>query len=98
MGASHGSAWGELSVNAVPSVFVDNENTESSDGYVVLDLRVGARMRTAHSVSLEPFFAVTNVLDRTYVGAVVVNSSSGRYFEPAPGRTVQVGLNVSFGS
>jgi len=30
------------------------------------------------------------------IGSAIVNDGNGRYFEPAPGRTVMVGVRVRF--
>jgi iron complex outermembrane receptor protein len=40
---------------------------------------------------------VQNVFNRKYVGSVVVNAAAGRYYEPAPGRNLLVGLTVGAG-
>lgn len=37
---------------------------------------------------------IDNLFDKTYVGSVVVNQSSGRSFEPAPGRQLSGGVRV----
>lgn len=56
----------------------------------LVDLRVGR-------LTLDPFVAVANVLGRTYNASVVVNAFGGRYFEPGPGRTLEVGVGMRFG-
>ena len=38
------------------------------------------------------FLAVDNLGDRTYAGSVIVNEANRRYYEPAPGRGVTVGV------
>ena len=35
-----------------------------------------------------------DLLDRRYVGSVIVNDGNGRYFEPAPGRSFLLGLDL----
>lgn len=37
---------------------------------------------------------VDNLLDRRYVGSVIVGDSNGRYYEAAPGRSLYVGVGV----
>lgn len=44
--------------------------------------------------SFEPFAAIQNVLDESYVGAVTINGFGGRVIEPAPGRNWYAGLEV----
>jgi iron complex outermembrane receptor protein len=46
---------------------------------------------------VRPFAGVQNALDRAYVGSVVINAAGGRYYEPAPGRNVYLGLALSGG-
>ncbi|RBC19577.1 hypothetical protein BRN37_20680, partial [Xanthomonas oryzae pv. oryzae] len=47
--------------------------------------------------ALRTFARVDNVLDRQYVGSVIVNDGNGRYYEPGPDRTYTVGLQWDFG-
>ena len=47
-----------------------------------------ARRNCAH------FLRIDNMLDARYIGSVIVNEANGRYFEPAPGRSWLVGLDV----
>jgi iron complex outermembrane recepter protein len=49
------------------------------------------RIRTA------PFLGVFNAFNRSYVSSVVINAVRGRYYEPAPGRNLYVGLSVGAG-
>ena len=41
-----------------------------------------------------PFAAIRNIFDERYIGSVSVNAQFGRFFEPAPGRNVYVGIAV----
>jgi iron complex outermembrane receptor protein len=40
------------------------------------------------------FARVDNLADRHVIGSVIVNDGNGRYYEPAPGRGVLVGVDV----
>jgi iron complex outermembrane receptor protein len=40
---------------------------------------------------------VQNLFDRRYTGSVVVNAAGGRFYEPAPERTISVGLSLTTG-
>jgi iron complex outermembrane receptor protein len=48
-------------------------------------------------VRLAPFLGINNLFDHSYVSSVVINAARGRYFEPAPGRNVYVGLSIGAG-
>ncbi len=47
-------------------------------------------------VQIAPFLRLDNLFDRHTIGSVIVNESTGRYFEPAPGRAIYVGCRVTF--
>jgi iron complex outermembrane recepter protein len=88
--------------------WVDVEETHSS-GYFVNDtlntqtrawwttnVRVGWD-GTVGSLRLRPFVGFNNVWNRFYVASVVINAANGRYYEPAPGRNLYVGLSLGAG-
>jgi iron complex outermembrane receptor protein len=56
-----------------------------------MDLELGRRWRLGQG-NAGPGLATTlrlaNAFDRHAVGSVIVNEASGRFFEPAPGRTL----------
>jgi iron complex outermembrane receptor protein len=75
---------------------VDDANTAESAGYFLADFRMGISGLRAGQVSLSPFLSVSNVLDRTYDTSVVVNAFGSRYYEPGPGRSLALGMRVSW--
>jgi iron complex outermembrane recepter protein len=84
-----------LDVLVTGGVYVDDENTLKSDGYVLANMRAGyARQIGAWSV--EPFLGVQNLLDEEYNGNVRINAAGGRYFEPAPGRNFYGGMGIVY--
>jgi iron complex outermembrane receptor protein len=94
---SRGASYLEIRGLYQDAVPVDDANSATSAAYFLGDLRVGARELDVGGVSLAPFLAVANVLDRRYHASVVVNAFGGRYFEPGPGRTLQTGVAVTLG-
>lgn len=48
------------------------------------------------AVELSPWLKLHNLTDRDYVGAVIVNQSNGRAFEPGVGRELQAGLEIRY--
>jgi iron complex outermembrane receptor protein len=83
----------EPEADITASYYADDANSAAArnDGGMTIDLR----LRTASSVGrtgLMPFAAVHNLTDRQYSSSVVINAAGGRFFEPAPGRTVLIGL------
>jgi iron complex outermembrane recepter protein len=80
----------------------DDANTEHAPDYTVADLRAGHTGWRAGWLDLRPFVGVTNLFDRRYAASVVPNASAaaGRprpFYEPAPGRSVYLGLEVGLG-
>ncbi len=49
------------------------------------------------SMRVAPFLGVNNLFNHRYVGSVVINAARGRYFEPAPGRNLYLGLSLGAG-
>jgi len=95
-----GDARLELAGNYLHGVPVDDANTATAPSHLLWDLRVAAPRwspGTRTGSGFEPWFAVTNLLDRTHTTSVVVNAFGGRFFEPGPGRSVQVGLRGTWG-
>jgi len=72
-------------------VFVNDQNSESAAVYTVGNLRAGFQQR-GRGWRLTEFLRVDNVSDRAYIGSVIVADANGRYYEPAPGRAVMVGV------
>jgi len=77
-------------------MYMDDANSLRSSSWEIMNTRVGGRFVWG-GVALSPVFAVSNLFDRTYAGSIVVNAAAGRYFEPAPGRTIHGGMSVSAG-
>jgi len=89
--------FGEVSGSYLHRVPVDDGNTAFAPSHVLVDLRAGARGVAVANVSLAPWVAVVNVLDRTYTASVVPNAFGGRFYEPGPGRSLQIGLRAGWG-
>ena len=75
----------------------DDANQVRIPGYEVVHLRVGGTP-FRHAGWFSPVVGVQNLFDRKYTPSINVNATGGKYYEPAPGRVVTVGLTVGFGS
>jgi iron complex outermembrane receptor protein len=60
------------------------------------NVRVGWEGK-AGGTRLAPFIGINNAFNQPYVSSVVINASRGRFYEPAPGRNVYLGLSVGAG-
>ena len=78
-------------VSAVP---VNDLNTVFAPAYAVVGLNGGYGV-DLKTVRLSAFVRLNNLLDRRYVGSVIVGDGNGRFFEPAPGFNVLAGVNVT---
>jgi iron complex outermembrane recepter protein len=79
-------------VSAVP---VNDVNSVFAPAYFIAGLSGGYGMDLP-SFSWSAFVRFNNVLDRQYVGSVIVNDGNSRYFEPGPGFNVLGGITVTF--
>ncbi len=80
-----------LEGQAVAAVSADDRGTATAPGYGLLHLEA-ARTWTAGRGRLRGFARLDNLLDRRYIGSVIVNEANGRYYEPGPGRSLLVGI------
>jgi iron complex outermembrane receptor protein len=93
VGVSRGPLSLDLEARVASSTWADDANTERAEAYWVSDAAARVDLRLG-SFSLRPTIGVENVFDQTYVAAVTVNGAGGRYYEPAPGRTFYIGVDV----
>jgi iron complex outermembrane recepter protein len=93
---SPGTTFGELSATYAHRVPVDDTNSQFAPSHTLLDLRTGLQGAEIGNVRLSPWVAVTNLLDREYMASVAVNAFGGRFYEPGPGRSFQLGLRAGF--
>jgi iron complex outermembrane recepter protein len=75
-------------------VEVDDANSARAPGRAIFGLGLGADIH-AGSVRIAPLVAVQNLGGVRSVGSVSVNATGGKFYEPAPGRTLVVRLSVS---
>jgi iron complex outermembrane recepter protein len=90
------ASWMETAIEARRSdrVFVNDTNSEFAQAYNVYNWRISFRQDVG-KVRFTQFFRIDNLLDTAYVGSVIVNGASGRYYEPSPGRAFYVGASAA---
>ncbi len=76
-------------------VYATDTNTISNDAYTIINLRASLQ-QTFGQWKLTEYARIENLLDKTYVGAVRVNDTNTRYYEPAPGRNYIVGVRANY--
>lgn len=75
----------------VGRIGVDDAGSEQAPGHVVAHAEAARTWNTGHG-RWRAFARVDNVFDHAHIGSVIVNEGNGRYYEPAPGRGVLLGL------
>ena len=94
------NAFATLEALAKSAVYVDDANTGRAAGFAVYNLRLGAD-GLGRLVWLTPVVSVQNLFDRRYVGSVAINAAgtpvTAKFYEPAPRRTLLVGLTIGLG-
>jgi iron complex outermembrane receptor protein len=84
-----------LEMRAESRAFVDDINSDAAPGYTVFNASTSYEFGTGDAKMLL-FARLDNLMDRNYAGSVIVNDGNKRFFEPAAGRRVFVGLRTAF--
>ncbi|MBW4052925.1 MAG: TonB-dependent receptor [Proteobacteria bacterium] len=79
----------------ISAIMVNDANTEFAAAYPVFNA-AGGYARNFGATRLSVFLRLNNLLNRRYVGSVIVDDGNGRYFEPAPGLNVLAGFTAAF--
>ena len=89
-----------IEYRASSKVFVNEANSDAAAGFGIANLRTGFQQEsgagTRGSWRLTEFVRVDNVTNHRYIGSVIVAEARSRYFEPAPGRSVSLGLTAAY--
>jgi iron complex outermembrane receptor protein len=80
-----------LEMRAESRVFVNDVNADAAAGYAVVSARTGYAFQ-AGETRLFLYARIDNLLNKKYAGSVIVNDGNNRFFEPAAGRRLFVGL------
>lgn len=76
-------------------IYVDDANDGDAPGYFVAALSAGY-VKKLGAWELNAYARVDNLFDRRYAGSVIVNEANGRYYEPAPGRSLGAGVGATY--
>jgi iron complex outermembrane receptor protein len=76
-------------------IYADDRNLAAATGYWTSNLRIRL-VQNGSRWSFNETLRVDNLLDRRYVGSVIVNETNGRFFEPSPGRTAYLIVNAAY--
>ena len=83
-----------MEARGASKVYVNDRNSEFAPSYELLALRASITQDFGR-VRFTEFVRVDNVFDRRFVGSVIVNETSGRFYESGAGRSVFAGVSAS---
>ncbi|MBI2754915.1 MAG: TonB-dependent receptor [Betaproteobacteria bacterium] len=83
-----------LDVRRSSKLHVDDANSDAAEGYTLAKLRAGFE-QAGRGWKMSEFVRIENVLDRKYIGSVIVADTNGRFFEPAPRRNGIAGVSAT---
>jgi iron complex outermembrane recepter protein len=89
-----GSVTLEGTADVASAVDVDDANSARAPGRTLLGVALSNTVRVG-GMRLAPLVALQNLADVRSVGSVSVNATGGKFYEPAPGRTLIVRLALS---
>jgi len=82
-----------LEARHIGRVPVNDANTDFAGAATVFALSARHEL-TRGNWRIQPFLRIDNLGNRRHAGSTIVNEGNGRFFEPAPGRSVFVGLEL----
>ncbi|MDB6105853.1 MAG: Iron transporter [Gammaproteobacteria bacterium] len=92
-GADHG--WhASVSGQYITDVAVNDVNTVFAPAYALMGLDGGYGIELS-AFKMSAFLRINNLLNRRYVGSVIVDDGNSRYFEPGPGFNILGGVSVT---
>lgn len=86
---------GVIECAAATNTAVNDLNTQVAPGYAVMNIGAGYSYEI-NNTQISTFLRLNNIFDKSYSGSVIVNESNGRYYEPAPARTIFAGIHIDW--
>nr|WP_139260748.1 TonB-dependent receptor [Duganella sacchari] len=85
-----------LEAVAVGKIYVEDSNTDqAAPGYGVLNARITANQQWK-GWRFKQFARLNNLLDKNYIGSVIVGDTNKRYYEAAPQRNWMLGASARY--
>ncbi|MDR7015750.1 TonB-dependent receptor [Acinetobacter sp. 3657] len=86
--------YGGVDAQYNDKIYVNDTNTEAAPSYTTVSAYTGY-LWTLNDWNVNAYARVDNMLDKNYVGSVIVNDGNGRFYEPADGRNWGAGIKVT---
>lgn len=84
-----------LEMRTESKAYADDGNSEAAPGYAVFNLHAGYEFNFGQA-KMYLYGRLDNLFDKNYAGSVIVNEGNRRFFEPAAGRRLFVGIRGKF--
>src|SRR6266480_3120473 len=94
--AAFRGAWAEVQQTYSSAYFVSDTLSTRTAPWWATNVRVGWE-GNAGGMHLAPFLGINNAFNHLYVSSVVINAARDRFYEPAPGRNLYLGLSIGAG-
>ena len=94
--AAFRGVWAEVQQTYSSAYFVSDTLSTRTSPWWATNVRVGWE-GNAGGMHLAPFLGINNAFNHLYVSSVVINAARDRFYEPAPGRNIYLGLSVGAG-
>lgn len=76
-------------------LYANNANSTEVSSYIVANLRFNIDIQSGKWL-FRTYAGINNLFDESYNNNIRINAFGGRYFEPAPGRHVYVGISANY--
>ena len=84
-----------LEMRVESKTYVNDLNSDAAPGYAVFNARLSREFQF-NGAKMVLYGRIDNLFAKNYAGSLIVNDTNGRYFEPAPGRRLFVGVRTLF--
>lgn len=83
--------YGGVDAQYSDKIYVNDINTEVAPSYTTISAYTGY-VWNMNDWRVNTYARIDNMLDKNYIGSVIVNDGNGRFFEPADGRNWSAGF------
>lgn len=87
--------FAKLSYNGISGLWVDDANSNQTDGYQLLNSVLGVDMKFG-KLNILVSGGMNNMLDEIYVGFTNTNSAEGRFYEAGAPRNYFISANIGY--
>ena len=83
-----------LNFKNIGTIYANNSNTIKIDDFSTFNFTIGKEFKLSRSI-VYPYLIISNVFDKEYFDNIRINAFGGRYYEPAPKRTIFGGIRIT---